>query len=195
MKFVPKRPIASNPPLPCEQIALLLISMCVCGCSSADSNPTVEASASPTVVTNEAAEPITPSVVPSVISETEIASIEAAIKKKLPKAYRDFLLKHSGEVADLEKLSDAKKEYRVFPWSAADEITSENVRSAKFLVRGEKFEPFGEEVILIATNGGGDYWFVYRYESKPGVWRWGRETLESELAHKTFDEYLLDLRQ
>lgn len=131
----------------------------------------------------------------ALITESDLESIESALKTPLPRSYRAFLSQHGGQIADLEKKAAARGEYPVFPWYKPKEIIRENSSDMEFLVLGEKQRSFGDQVILISTNGGGDYSFVYRDEAKPGIWYFDHESLEVTQSHKTFDDYWASLRE
>ena len=165
------------------------------GCTSGESPPAPEP-LTPAATAPPAASPTatTPNP-PAAITEADVVRIESALKGPLPKAYRKFLLEHSGEVAALEKRSDEAGEFTVFPWSRADDIIKEHSYDLSFLYLEETNETLEDKVVLVATNGGGDYWFVYRDESKPGIWFYDHETQDVRPRYNTFDDYLAELRQ
>jgi hypothetical protein len=177
----------------------ILFTVCIVVCSgcSSETTPPKDVSNGTESLPSPAAAPASQSTAakPLVITAAEIETIESTIKKTMPKDYRNFLLEHSGTVATLEKQSLARGEYGVFPWSQAKEIVRENKGELEFLTRGEREPSFGNEVFLIGTNGGGDYYFVYLDETKHGIWYFDHEELSVKQSYKTFDEYLAALRK
>ncbi len=127
------------------------------GCTSGESPPAPEpltpAATAPPAASPTASRPLR--IRSAAITEADVVRIESALKGPLPKAYRTFLLEHSGEVAALEKRSDEAGEFTVFPWSRADEIIKEHSYDLSFLYLEETNETLEDKVVLVATNGGG----------------------------------------
>jgi hypothetical protein len=48
---------------------------------------------------------------------------------------------------------------------------------------------------IVATNGGGDYWFIYQDHPARGIWRYWCESHEIQWQYASFDDYLGELRR
>lgn len=93
------------------------------------------------------------------MTEAEILRVESALGYALPKHYRQFILQHGDE---LQRINIAIP-LRVLPYSDPDEMIRDNEfsRTGDIFRIGEEQHPWPDSHFLIATNGAGDYWYVY----------------------------------
>ncbi len=128
------------------------------------------------------------------MKEKDIKQLEVKLGYALPKDYRDFLLNKSLELAKAKKFLLF---YAVL-WSNPRQILKENKLVRKYaddMLVGTKEEPWPENFVVVGSNGGGDYWFIYKDEQKKGLWFWSHETQRIKKYDATFDVYLLRIEK
>jgi hypothetical protein len=126
------------------------------------------------------------------MSEVEAAQVEAALGCVFPAYFREFIVRYSDEL----KQTQTALPLRTGLYTDPDEMIRDNVfsRTGDVFRLGEEQRPWPENYLLVASNGGGDYWYVYRDGSDRGVWFWSHESCETERVSLSLDEYLEQLR-
>ena len=125
------------------------------------------------------------------MTDDDIKRIESETGVSLPECYREFLLKHSVTVRNLQGRAT---DYGVYPWIDADEIIRENSDFPPEYF-GDDGESVVRNVVVIADNGAGGYYFLYRNSDPAGIWFLDSTIAEIEPIYEDFDEYLAELRE
>jgi hypothetical protein len=127
------------------------------------------------------------------VGKAEIDYIELCLGSPLPPDYRRFLTHHAAELRSIKDQLPLK----AVLWTDPDDIIRGNQyarqHAARMLV-GRRGRPWPVNYVVVGTNGAGDYWFVHREESKPGLWFWRHESGEVVQHHRYLREYLEALR-
>ncbi len=128
------------------------------------------------------------------MTEADIAQIEVALGYSTPHHYREFITRHAGE---LRRIKDTLP-LRAVIHTEPDDVIGDNLfarRSPECFIIGEDNQPWPEGHFIIGTNGGGDYWFVHRDGSDPGLGFYSCEAHEVSRHHPSLEEYIGQLRQ
>jgi hypothetical protein len=126
--------------------------------------------------------------------ESDISAIESAIGCSLPASYREFLLVHGKAIADRVELAATEEDnYAVYPYCSVEDIVRNYTGDLSWMRMGMEKTPFADQVVFIADNGGGDYYFTYRDPAIAGVWLWKHETQTVKLRQNDFEGYFSSL--
>jgi hypothetical protein len=125
------------------------------------------------------------------MSEADVARVEAALGYSLPAHYRQFILRRD----EIRRIKDALP-LRTVMYDDREEMIRDNVfsRTGDVFRLGEEQLPWPDTYLLVATNGGGDFWYVHRDGADLGVWFWSHESCETAQVNASLDEYLTELR-
>lgn len=124
------------------------------------------------------------------MNDASIRKIEASLGGSLPDQYREFLLAHGDAISKRMLLSKTEdRNYSVYPYCTVSEIVSINTGDRDWMETSDGETLSLSLAVLIADNGGGDYWYVYRDSKKLGVWYWDHETQLAEHEYPDLESY------
>lgn len=127
-----------------------------------------------------------------IMTEADLVKIESALGYSLPAHYRTFILQHGNEIRRIENALPLRSVLYTDPEEMID--ANNFSRTGDVFRLGEGQLPWPENYLLVATDGGGDYWYVHRDGADPGVWFWSHESCETKRDSASLDDYLKKLR-